>query len=284
MQEYSFKSVPGILLSPFSAHRLLELRGKGEVPVNVGLEDAIAEKSNDSLVIYHGAESYTVPGQALRRIIDSDRFLHVGSRGAYVVEYRENNYYKLKYLGEKIAPTLEINGVHMHNISRTTPLDDARLKVKLLGVERGDLVLDVCTGLGYTALQSLYRGATVVTVEKDIHVLKIAEHNPYSKDLSSVRILLGDAAQLVKQLPEETFTKVLHDPPVLSFAGELYSENFYRELFRVMDRGGVLFHYTGAPGKHRGIHIQRGVAERLRRAGFHVRKVIKEYGVLAIKP
>ena len=284
MQEYTFKPVQGILLSPYTATRLLGLKGKGEVPVNVGLDSAVAEKTGEGYVISHENNSYTIEENILRRIVDSDRFLYLGPEGVYLVELRDSSYYKLKYLGEKTAPTLEINGVHMHNISGTTPLDDARQKVKLLGVQRGDTVLDICTGLGYTAMQSHSRGAEVTTIEKDINVLKIAEHNPYSKALTNIKILLSDAAQIIKQLPDEAFTKILHDPPVFAFAGQLYSEEFYREIYRVLERGGTLFHYTGAPGKHRGVSFQKGIAERLRRAGFQVKKIIREYGVLAEKP
>ncbi len=73
-------------------------------------------------------------------------------------------------------------------------------------------------------------------------------------------------------------------PPRFALAGELYSLTFYRELFRVLRRGGVLFHYVGAPGsKYRGKDLQKGVMERLKEAGFEEMRVNEALGVRAWK-
>jgi len=62
---------------------------------------------------------------------------------------------------------------------------------------------------------------------------------------------------------------VIHDPPRLTHAGELYSEEFYMKLYRVMTRDGRLFHlHGGAEVRYRGVDLQRGVQRRLRAAGF----------------
>ncbi|ENN96284.1 SAM-dependent methyltransferase, partial [Methanocaldococcus villosus KIN24-T80] len=73
--------------------------------------------------------------------------------------------------------------------------------------------------------------------------------------------------------------------PRFSLAGHLYSEEFYRELYRVLKPGGRLFHYVGNPGKkYRGKDLQKGVMERLRKVGFkEVKKVEKALGVVAKK-
>jgi len=283
MERYSFTPRRGVVITPKTAELLLTSQGCLEIPVNFGLETitACVHPSRSVLLLAHGKAE--VAAEALARLVKSDKLLYAGPEGAYFLEVRARSYYKLRYLGEKVAPTLEINGIHMHNIVGTDPISDARRKVELAGVRRGARVLDVCTGLGYTACQSLLRGAGVVTIEKDENVLWIAEHNPFSSLLERAEIILGDAFEVLDQLESEYFDSVVHDPPTLSLAGELYSLKFYLKLHRVMKKGARIFHYTGAPGRHRGLNLAKGVAQRLRRAGFSVEKVIEGYGVVAVK-
>jgi len=98
-------------------------------------------------------------------------------------------------------------------------------------------------------------------------------------------VIHGDAFEVVKKFKDESFDVIIHDPPRFSLAGQLYSEEFYRELFRVLKPGGRLFHYVGNPGKrYRRKDLQRGVMERLRRAGFvGVKRVEEALGVVARK-
>jgi predicted methyltransferase len=57
----------------------------------------------------------------------------------------------------------------------------------------------------------------------------------------------------------------MHDPPRFSFAGELYSLEFYKELFRILKTNGRIFHYLGNPKKNT---LKKGVKRRLEEAGF----------------
>jgi len=201
------------------------------------------------------------------------------SKSVYVVENsdikkiemwnpKEKAYYKLKYVEPYTAPTLEINGIHMHRIVGITPWQDSISKVKLLRVRFDEKVLDVCTGLGYTAVLAYRMGANVVSIEKSVDVLRIAEYNPWSRGLEKIKVILGDAFKTVKNFEEKAFNKILHDPPRFSLAGELYSLEFYGELYRILKPKGLLVHYAGSPGRCRGIDMVRGVAERLRKVGF----------------
>jgi predicted methyltransferase len=199
--------------------------------------------------------------------------------------YSDNNYYKLKPVGFDKAPTLEINGIQMHRTVEIDPWTDSYLKIKTLGSLRNKIVLDICTGLGYTAINALRRGAReVISIEKDKNVLDIASLNSWSKDLDKINILLGDALEVVSQFDDECFDVIIHDPPRFNVAGELYSLEFYKELHRILRRGGRIFHYTGEPGRHSNIDILKGVKNRLLKAGFsEIRWINYAKGFLVLK-
>jgi len=278
---YVFSPRRGFVVTPGTARVLLE-GGAGEAAVDFGLGRLPYRDRGECVELGGDERPVCIDKETLARLVEGDRVLFspIGGSPYFVEARRGGHYYKLVYLGEGVRPTLEIDGVHMHNIVGTDPWRDALRKVRLAGVRRGHRVLDICTGLGYTALASLGRGASVTSIEVSRSVLWVAEHNPYSRGLSDVDIILGDAFEAVEEVVEGV-DRVIHDPPVFSHAGLLYSSEFYSKIYRVLRRGGVLFHYTGAPGERRGVKFQRGVVERLRRAGFDVVRVIKGYGVVA---
>lgn len=195
------------------------------------------------------------------------------------------NFYKLKPLSWHTSPTLEINGIHMHNIINTTPWKDSYKKTRHINPKNNEVILDICTGLGYTAIHSSMNAKEVITIEKDINVLELARYNPWSYRLASknIKIILGDAYTVIDMFPDNSFHKVIHDPPRFSLAGELYSQSFYNKVHRVLKKGGLLFHYTGSPGKHRGLNIQKGIIKRLKLSGFTIVKIFKNYGIIAQK-
>jgi len=167
--------------------------------------------------------------------------------------------------------TIEIDGVRMHQTVRKTPVQDASDKVAALGVTSGSRVLDVCTGLGYSAIASAKKGAKVTTLEVDENVLELAKTNKDSAALFSspnIKIKMGDAFESIDDFDDGSFDFILHDPPRFSLAGELYSLVFYQKLFRVLRRGGKLFHYTGNPGARSGKNMAKGFKQRLVEAGF----------------
>ncbi len=167
--------------------------------------------------------------------------------------------------------TIEVDGVRMHQTKNKTPLQDAQEKMAVLGVRRGLAVLDVCTGLGYSAIAAAKKGAKVTTIEVDEKVLELARANPDSNGLFSnpaITLLVGDALDVVPNFSPGSFDLIFHDPPRLSLAGELYSGAFYCQLFRILRHRGKLFHYTGNPGRSRGKDIPGGVKKRLSEAGF----------------
>jgi predicted methyltransferase len=183
------------------------------------------------------------------------------------------------------APTLNVSGIPMHRIKDTTPDRDTLEKIRAIFPIRGP-VLDTCTGLGYTAIEAARR-AEVVTVELEPIVLDIARLNPWSRllfDNPQIKQIVGDAYEEVGDLEEEYFGCIVHDPPTLHLAGELYSSDFYAQLSRVLRVGGRLFHYIGDLASVSGANTARGVTQRLREAGFtEVRPIPQAFGLVARK-
>jgi len=188
---------------------------------------------------------------------------------------KTKKFYKL--ISTKTWPTLEISGIHMHRIKEVDPKTDTELKIKSLGKIYGK-VLDICTGLGYTAILAARKKSVekVVTIEKDENVINIARQNEFSKELfenQKIELIIGDAFEVVNNFNNGSFNFIIHDPPRFSLAPELYSQYFYNKLFRVLKKGGKMFHYTGEPGKLYGKNFIQGIAKRLLLAGF--RKIVK---------
>ena len=184
------------------------------------------------------------------------------------------------------APTLLNSGFTMHRIVGIDPIEDTRRKIRALGVLAGP-VLDTATGLGYTAIEAARQGAQVTTVEIDLLVLEIARLNPWSRELfDNERITqqIGDIGDVIERFPDRHFASIMHDPPTVSLAGNLYGATFYRQLFRVLGRGGVLFHYVGNLESKQGSTVTRGAVRRLREAGFtRVEPRPQAFGIVARK-
>ncbi|MGQ0800208.1 MAG: class I SAM-dependent methyltransferase [Pseudomarimonas sp.] len=190
-------------------------------------------------------------------------------------------------------PTFEIDGIKMLPTAQVCPYADAQTKVVLVQ-PRGKQVLDTCGGLGYFAAWCLAQGAArVQSFEKNPDVFWLRQHNPWSPDADDgepegpeasgrLQLTLGDVAQAITTLPDQSFDAALHDPPRFGIAGELYSQVFYDQLARVLRPQGRLFHYTGTPNKKTsGRDVPGEVATRLGKAGFTTERVLD--GVYAVK-
>jgi predicted methyltransferase len=170
----------------------------------------------------------------------------------------------------KRAPTMLLSGIPMHRIKNVDPLEDTERKMKTIAPVTGE-VLDICTGLGYTATAAARTASHVTSIELDPTVLEICRLNPWSRELfdnPKIAQRIGDAAEVIESLPDNAYSRVFHDPPTFALAGQLYSGAFYRQLHRVMKRGARLYHYIGDLDSTTGRVVTKGVVKRLQEAGF----------------
>lgn len=182
------------------------------------------------------------------------------------------------------APTMLVSGIPMHRIKETNPWADTQAKMRAAAPISG-VVLDTCTGLGYTAQQAARTAQRVITCELDAAVHGMIRCNPWSAALfatPNIEARVGDSAELISDFPAAMFDLIIHDPPMFSLAGDLYSLDFYRECKRVLKPRGRLFHYIGNPESKSGATVTRGVVRRLLEAGFaRVLPKPQAFGVLA---
>jgi predicted methyltransferase len=184
------------------------------------------------------------------------------------------------------APTMLVSGIPMHRIKDTEPHHDTLEKIRAIKPVVGQ-VLDTATGLGYTAIEAARTASHVTTIELDPAVLEICRKNPWSQGLfdnPKITQLIGDSFEVVARMEAKIYTRVIHDPPVISLAGDLYSSDFYRELHRIMRNQGMLYHYVGDPESKSGKNTTAGVIRRLEEVGFRqVKHAPRAFGVTAVK-
>lgn len=225
----------------------------------------------------------------LEKIVkDPDSIYFIRDGETYKAALSTDHFYKLHPTGPTTAPALLIDGVLMHRVKDIDPIKDAEMKAALCA-RKGIDMLEICTGLGYSTIACLRRGVkNIVTIEKDPSVIELARLNPWSKDLFTdkrVSTIQGDASEKIEEFDDNTFHSIMHDPPRFSMGSELYTSDFYSQLYRVLKPKGVLYHYVGSPGsKHRKRDLQKGILTRLRDVGFkQVKRNERTLGVIARK-
>lgn len=179
-----------------------------------------------------------------------------------------NFYYKLVPTSD--WPTVMLSSTPMHRCTLISPKKDVLLKIKEINPVKGK-VLDTCCGLGYTAILSSKKADEVYTFERDNNVLYIAKLNPYSQELfrcEKIKIFKEDVFKSIKRFEDCFFDRIIHDPPTFKYAPELYSKEFYLELYRVLKKGGVVYHYMPWPHKTKKKSFYSKVIGKIKECGF----------------
>lgn len=141
-------------------------------------------------------------------------------------------------------------------------------------------ILDVCFGMGYNSAMAVDVALQenpeceieVIGLEKDISIIeKIQKVNPpikffrhykkinpsKSKEISQislefreggviVKVIVGDARETIKELPEDYFDAVFFDPFSPKTMPEMWQVTLFEQIYRVMKSSAVLATYSCA--------------------------------------
>ena len=181
-----------------------------------------------------------------------------------------NKFYKL--IPTRDWPSVAIGSVPMHKVKGISPKEDTKNKIKLINPK--GITLDTCMGLGYTAIMASLASKKVYTFELDENIHFIAKLNPLSRGLfkksNNIIVKRGDISRHIYKFKDGFFDCIIHDPPTFKLAPALYSQEFYRELQRVLRRGGRFFHYTPLYGIKRGQFFPAKIKKNLTKTGFKI--------------
>ena len=154
--------------------------------------------------------------------------------------------------------------------------------------ERSLNVLDIGFGLGYNVLALIYeykeRGMTnpvnIISLEKEKNftpfmdqiefsgtrentysLVKKAYNDGTAKEGNiSISVIFGDARNVIGSLKKEFFMAVFQDPFSPAMNPELWSLEYFRLIYSLMDKKGIMTTYSSA------LHIRRAMIE----AGFFI--------------
>lgn len=278
-----------IVISHFQARQILEARANGLdrqiTSTDLGLTQ-IEAALDDTGVRFPGENQLTWGQLEEIEAVENGCFLVEGDTLHKIQYFSEISNQLFSLYPTSGAPTMLISGIPMHRIKDTEPNRDTLEKIKAIRPIHGR-VLDTATGLGYTAIEAAKSARMVLTVEIEPAALEVARLNPWSQALfgnARIQQILGDSFEVIPALQAAAFDCIIHDPPMINLNGDLYSGEFYRQLYRVLRFRGKLFHYIGDPKSKSGKGITAGVMRRLDEAGF--RRVVRApqaFGVVAYK-
>jgi predicted methyltransferase len=278
-----------VVLSHYQAKEVLSTRQKGSgmlsISLDLGLSTTQLELNVGGLLLPDGK---ILRWETIQKIAGSTSSCYIIENGsARAIQFYSQHTDRLYSLYPTMgAPTMLVSGIPMHRIKGTDPHQDTLKKIRSIKPVVGQ-VLDTATGLGYTAIQAARTADQVITIELDPAVIQVCRLNPWSQalfDNPKVKQIIGDSYDILAGMEPSSYTRVIHDPPAFSLAGDLYSLNFYQELHRVMRNRSRLFHYIGNPESKSGGIVTAGVIRRLEQAGFRqVRRAPTAFGVVAEK-
>ncbi len=283
------RDVQGFVISGYHISKLAQAPpGKMKISLDLGLTTNEVTIGDGKVLLPDGQElDMALLNRIARKRENEKCYLIENSSLMYIYLFENNHTYRLYEPHIDWPPTLWISGSMMHTVSVSKPVDEAGLKVNSLGGVHGK-ALDTCFGLGYSAIKLLEHGAAeVATYEVSASVIEIAKANPWSRKVfgnKRIKVNNQDVYESVKLMHENSFDVIMHDPPNVKLEGKLYSLEFYKGLYRILKRGGRIYHFVGGgriPLEHK-VDYASGVAKRLSEAGF--KEVKKSYrGFTAIK-
>ncbi len=258
--------LPPILTKKEADRIISKKEGAASISLDLGISSA-AVLVKDGFV---SIQQQKIPLSALEKIKENACYVLEDNSLKQIAFFSDetNLYYKL--LPTQNWPTITLSSTPMHRYSTILPKKDTELKIKEISPVKG-VILDTCCGLGYTAILSSKNAEKVYTFEKDKNVLRIAEFNPYSIGLFSnekIEIRQKNIFEEISQFEDSFFDRIIHDPPTFKYSPELYSKEFHAELYRVLKKGGILYHYCPCPQKTKERKFYPRILTQLKEAGF----------------
>ncbi len=145
-------------------------------------------------------------------------------------------------------------------------------------------ILDICFGLGYNTAAAIdrFKGSRIrvagleqnqgivdeITRMGDEYPFKcrevmqeVAASREHKDEKVHVKIIMGDARKTIRTLKDKSFDLTFLDPFSPKRCPELWTEEFFRQIHRVLRKGGKIATYSCA----------RAVRENFRKTGFHVK-------------
>src|SRR3989344_3797678 len=274
------KMIP--LISIKEAKKILSSKpGSLEISLDAGLSLTSISIGKDYVEI----EKEKIPLEEFKRIKENSYFIIDSGHLKKLAFFSEESNFYYKLMPTADWPTVTLSSTPMHRWVLVSPKEDTLSKIKEISPIHGK-VLDTCCGLGYTAIVSAQDAEEVHTFERDEYVVHVAKLNPYSKDLftsKKIKLMQGDISQIIMKIQSNLFDRVIHDPPTFKYSPELYSNEFYRQVYRVMKKDALLYHY--APWPHRmGKPLYIKIMKLLKETGFrNIRYSEESSGVIALK-
>lgn len=264
------------------AEKIINAEGSVEISLDLGISLITVQVKEGFVHI----KKEKVPVSEFERVKEDTCYvLEKGSLQKLALFSDETNlYYKLVPTID--WPTITLSSVPMHRHTKVSPKQDTLLKIREISPVKGK-VLDTCCGLGYTSILASKEADEVYTFERDKNILRIAGLNPYSQELfnnKKIKISQKDIFEAILSFKNNFFDRIVHDPPTFKQSPLLYSEKFYLEMFRVLKKGGVVYHYAPWPGKTKGEVFYKRIIRNLKECGFkQVEYKIDSCGVRAVK-
>jgi len=194
--------------------------------------------------------------------------IRIGDKSCYLikgkklrkVQFFSQEIYKL--IPTKHRPILQISGTSMHKKEFVERINKDKLK---------GIVLDSGTGLGYSAITASKTADSVITIENDENVIKIARLNPYSMGLfenKNIRLIMGNLTEEIKKFKDSEFNFIILDFGNKKSFGEVFSLENYKEAYRILRNNGKLYNYLPKHQIKRGRDFISEVSRRIKEAGF----------------
>ncbi|MBN2400605.1 spermine synthase [candidate division KSB1 bacterium] len=278
-----------VVLSGIQAKKLLQAKAGGLKKITASLDLGLSQ--SEIRLELNGIATDEQPlldWRQLQAIADWENkcFRVLNGSCEEIRTYSESSQRSFSLFPTAEAPGLMISGFAMHRFKDISPWWAAWAMIRAAEPIQGR-VLDTATGLGYTAIGAAQKAAAVISIERYPGSLEMARSNPWSQELFNhpgIRLIAGDSNEEIVKFADEYFNIIIHDPPSMSLAGDLYGAAFYRQAWRVLAANGRMFHYLGDPKSESGRRVSKGVGVRLQAAGF--RRIIPKpfaHGVLACK-